>query len=116
MFRFFFEMLLLKKNYIRAERFQHTNRIRSLNFGKEVQCFVLESYKEFMLQAWIIFGACSHSLSAFIFLSAKGHTLQTFVILIVLLTKRNNKLSILKEFSFVVSSNTINSRPKDNSL
>jgi len=55
-------------------------------------------------------------LTSFHFLSVKGHTLKTFATLIVLLTKGNTKLSTLKEFLFVIRSNTVNSRPKDNSL
>jgi hypothetical protein len=55
-------------------------------------------------------------LTCFYFLFVKGHRLKAFATLIVLLTKGNTKLSILKEFPFVIRSNTVNSRPKDNSL
>jgi len=55
-------------------------------------------------------------LTSFHFLSLKGHTLKNFATLIVLLTKGNTKLSILKQFLFVIRSNTVNSRLKDNSL
>jgi hypothetical protein len=100
-FRVFFKMLLLKKNYLLAEQFKHSNRFRSLNVRKELLYLLLESYNV-MCAIGVCYVRCLSMFSVrfltFTSISLKSHTLKISVSLIIfLLTKDNTKLRKLKE-------------------